>query len=389
LALAAAAAASSSYAPAPVHHHSPAAHAAPGSVAGGSSGRSPGVHDNSPELCGLTLEELQELGKDPRHADGMTVRDVVEQILRPDTAGSGLSYAALRCGGRPEQATVLVSHAWDAKYGDVISALEASGQAGPFWLCATSICLHEDAASQALGRQHDLASAALLGRVLDEVPILLCVLTPAGNIFTRLWCLFEIATAVRLGKEVRIASRRRKFGLGATDDLLIKLCRDPIDSSAASCGGDARALRCLLEAVPGGYQAIDSAVEGARLVALSRGREKLVGGGWKDTDVGRQYDEAINMVSARLRNMAEEMGESGVGLPSPKTSSRSRSLGHALDHGSSASPQRGVRKKPSAADIIGGMGSPTLTTPRSLLTAGATGTPRHSTRKSWAPTVSM
>jgi len=350
----------------------------------------------------------------------MTMREVVDAIIKPDTAGRGAGYALLQNADRPLRAAVLVSHAWDAKYSDLVSALAASGQSGPFWICAMALYQPEDTPELTLERQMGSEAGGLLAAVLGHVALLLCVLTTTCNIYTRLWCLFEIFTAVQSGVQVDITSRQSgRYGLGALEDALLKLCEEPIETDRAVCGCpvEEEAIREALRAVAGGLEAVDQAVEESRLAALVRGRDRLQGGGWKDTPIGRQYQDAINVVSARLgkASLGTPKGTEVAVLTTPPGGARARRLNKAWsettwaasgDRGSPSKTTAGVAGKPppAATKRIGAGGGATM-----LTSVGSVGslfdvhdedklhnhrqqnqsTPRTSTRQHWCPTTSL
>merc|ERR1719282_2022142 len=109
---------------------------------------------------------------------------------------------------------------------------------------------------------------------------MVCVLSSTGNIYTRLWCLFEIFTAFQLGQDVRVATRYRGFQYEVFDNLFMRLCLEPINSRSAQCGifADEHAIRGAIEASPGSYNAVDHAIENVRLATLLKSRERILGG---------------------------------------------------------------------------------------------------------------
>lgn len=340
-------------------------------------------------MWGITLDQMRELADDPRHEEGMTVREVVEQIVKPDTAGSGVGYALLKNAARPLKASVLVSHAWDAKYSDLLVALSASGEDGPFWVCAMALYQPEDIPAFSLERQLGLEAGGPLAAVLRCADALLCVLTPSCNIFSRLWCLFEVFTAVQLGREVRIASKKPRFGLGAIDEFLIKLCEEPVDSKSAQCGrrADEMAIRWAIQACPGGHATFDNTVENVRLAALVKNRDQLVGGGWKDTEIGRQYQDAIHEIEGRLRRRAPP-GEYGAAARAASAAGLARRSRHSDSAMGDAVSPRARWTVAGAVQQHGGSGGGSLAASPKEGPEEAT-TPMASTRQHWAPTVSM
>lgn len=338
-----------------------------------------------PESCGMALKEFQDIALDSRYDSGMTFREVVDAIILPDTNGMGASFASLKCKNHLAP-TAVITHAWEAKYCDFVAALADSEEPGPFWTFATGAYLSRE---YWRSRRSKIDCAPFL-QVLANVPRLLCVLTSGVNVFTRSLCLYEIASAVRLCRDVQFISKRRKFGFGATDDLLINMSKEPVDSAAGRCGAENeddvevyQALNAYLQAFGKDPHAhVNSTVENARLIALTSGRDRLVGGGWKDTELGRQYQEAINNLTARVNRDAHSLCEPGE---SPKGSLTARSYISGImvsaRSGESSSPVKG-RRDASATNMQ------VFDNDGEDATATKT-TPRRSTRNHWAPTVSV
>jgi len=264
-----------------------------------------------PELWGITLEQLKDLTRHVRFEPGMTTRDVVDKIVKAETAGTGAGYALLRNSARPLRAKVMVSHAWDEDYQEFLGALEASGYQGPFWVCATAIYQPEDNPELTLEKQLGVEAGGPLVRILKQADCVLCVMTPQGNIFERLWCLFEMFTAVQLEVQLQIACKRRCSG-DLLDDPLPRFCLAPVSARKARCGSpgssrnaDEQAIRGALEAFPGSYAEVDRAVEEIRLGALRLcGQQALQESLGAPPDAARQlqlqYQDAIEIVRGRL-----------------------------------------------------------------------------------------
>jgi hypothetical protein len=267
-----------------------------------------------PELWGITLEQLRDLTRHVRFEPGMTTRDVVDKIVKAETAGKGAGYALLRNSARPLRAKVMVSHAWDEEYEEFLRVLETSGYQGPFWVCATAIYQPEDDPKLTLEMQLGVQAGGPLVLILKQADCLLCVMTSQGNIFERLWCLFEMFTAVQLEVQLQIACRRR-CGRDMLDDPLPRFCLAPVAARTARCGppgsfpnADEQAIRGALEASPGSYAEVDRAVEEIRLGALRLCRQQAMQAAHETSNAPScatrqlhvQYQEAIETVRGRL-----------------------------------------------------------------------------------------
>merc|ERR1712113_513344 len=130
-------------------------------------------------------------------------------LIKPTTAGRGAGYALFVNLACPLRIQVMVSHAWDETYDDFLGALASSGDVGPFWVCATALYQPEDIPEMSLARQLGAEAGGPLVTVLNNASAVLCVVTPTTNVFTRLWCLFEMFTAVEMRREVRVAKMQR------------------------------------------------------------------------------------------------------------------------------------------------------------------------------------
>jgi len=356
-----------------------------------------------PEFWGISSTQLAGLASDRRHTSGMTTREVVKRMVKPDTAGTGLGYALFRNLGQPLRGSLFVSHAWDEKYAEFVTVLTSSGESGPFWVCATAMCQADRQEIIGQVRMKQPVVEVVIAAVLQQAAAVLCVLATDCNMYARLWCLYEIHEASRMKLDIRVAQRRRAWGLA--DEVLLAFCADPVDSRSARCGppgsvvcDDEKVLRARIERFEGGFDDFDRVVDGVRLSALIRARDQLLGGGWNDTGIGRRYTDIIDRVCSRLGQsphqvapmvdrMCSRLGRSPpevAGGKAPYSFSASESALHASTATAAASrcraarPPQGKQETPSAA------ASPLRARPLSSLL-----TPRSPTRRHWAPRTSM
>eukprot|EP00927_Polykrikos_kofoidii_P068092 TRINITY_DN63489_c0_g1_i1.p1 TRINITY_DN63489_c0_g1~~TRINITY_DN63489_c0_g1_i1.p1 ORF type:complete len:1214 (+),score=137.61 TRINITY_DN63489_c0_g1_i1:164-3805(+) len=235
-----------------------------------------------PEMWGITLEQLRGVKTAPGYClpstwydKGMTMRDVVEQIIKPQTAGQGMGYALFLNFAKPLRARVMISHAWDESYEGVINALAHSGVKGPFWICAMAIYQPEDLPEVTIARQ--LGPSPRRGpfaTVLRQASQMLCLLTELCNIYTRMWCVYEMFVAMEFGVQVRMVQSFAYSARLGVVDALYEQCSRPVRSQEARCGNpaspinnDERAIRREIES-SSSYEAVNRAVEEARLQAL-------------------------------------------------------------------------------------------------------------------------
>jgi len=226
-----------------------------------------------PERWGISLDQLCEIENEKHFSVQQTTREVVAHVLWPMTIGKGIGYALLRNSASPLQAAILVSHAWDDAFTDLLSALSVS---------------------------------VLLNPVLRNADCMLCVLSANIDVYERLWCLYEMSAAVDLGLEVNTTQKPKGRSAWCLDEAFLTACAKPVDSRSARCGPasasfsrDEQALRRQIENSKG-FNEIDAAVEMARLHALTKFRDRLLGGGWSTTGIGKQYQDVIGDLCVRV-----------------------------------------------------------------------------------------
>jgi len=255
-----------------------------------------------PEKWGIHFDQLLDLEQHRSFQRDWTTREVVSQIIWPETAGKGIGYALWRNFSQPLAVAVMVSHAWDDTFVDLLLALSVAPQQGPLWVAATALYQAEESLMQILMHPVELMNQVLRGNSM------LCVLSSV-DIYERLWCLFEMSCAVELGVEVSTSRKPKGRGAWALDEAFLTACGKPVDSLVAKCGDGPQgrdgtkyeqALRKAIESTPKSYAGINRAVEMARLTSLNKNREQLCGGGWSTTGIGKQYSDVIGDICMRI-----------------------------------------------------------------------------------------
>ena len=156
-----------------------------------------------PEYWGITFEQLKAIQDMDGFESSMTMYEVVSKLLKPKTKESGMGYALYINQEKPLLAEQMVSHAWGEQYKHFVRALEMSGCEGPYWICATAI---DQENSERIGDQ--LGPSLEYGpfaTVLKAVSHMICVFTPAADIYLRMWCVFEIYVSVKYGVNVVVS----------------------------------------------------------------------------------------------------------------------------------------------------------------------------------------
>merc|ERR1740124_282734 len=225
-----------------------------------------------PEMCGITLEQMEEIHSHPLVHDESTMRDVVNLVIKPSTKSRGVGYALLRNHKQPLHADVMVSHAWDEFFRDFISCLKRSGQKGPFWVCALSIYQSDgEGDSPTIGEQlGDDPEYGPFATVLKDAVCMIAVVTAICDIYTRLWCVYELFVAQELKVPVQLCpfinDDQEKYG-HLLDDVCIYNLESTIDSESAYCSyiPDKECIHKEIKASSGGFKAINNGVEMIRL----------------------------------------------------------------------------------------------------------------------------
>jgi len=176
-------------------------------------------------MWGALLEDLKWVQRHKQKLPSMTMRDVVETIIKPETAGHKIGLGLQRNFKSPLRARVVVSHCWDEDYDQFVQALEDTGLDGPFWICSFALYQHFD---------HHMPFEKQFGKdpfsgpyrdVLAQAERLVVVVTgkQAANPLERLFCRAELACAQSLNKSIEFASVTVSDSTGRISDSLMEL----------------------------------------------------------------------------------------------------------------------------------------------------------------------
>lgn len=236
-----------------------------------------------PEMCGINLQQLKSVMDMNGFHEDMTMTDVVKKLIVPRTKELGISYALLLNKKKPLRATHMVSHGWMEKYIHFIKALEGAQldeEKTGLWVCSMAIYQCEDIPELTIERQlGEDVNRGPFATVLKQASIMLALLTPDSNIYTRMWCVLEIFVAIQLGTPVQLVSYRNDLnfhGVRGTSDAVVEHGKKRCYSKSARCGdpadphmnSDERDIRALIERTDGGYDTLDSVVEWVKAMYL-------------------------------------------------------------------------------------------------------------------------
>jgi hypothetical protein len=232
-----------------------------------------GVKQNGlgPEMWGISLEQLLEVKDLEGYQESMLMYEVVEILIKPQTKGKGIGYALLLNGDQPLRAKCMTSHAWGERYDHFVRAIQDSNVNGPFWVCAMSIYQNEDIPLLTISKQLGPSlENGPFATVLKQAITMVAVFTPAVDIYTRMWCVFDIFFAVKYNVPVQFVALSYQFRSGMENmyDAIIEHGKKESSAADARCGDptkplndDEKHIRSLIEEYPGKFNTIDAVIE--------------------------------------------------------------------------------------------------------------------------------
>lgn len=227
-----------------------------------------------PEWWGITLEQIYNILEHPSINFETTMRDVVRLVIKPATKDSGLGFALMRNQDKPLKARVIVSHAWDVPIGKSIQCLQNSGEEGPFWISAFSVYQSDDHSPTITEQLGPNPEYGPVSTVLKGVDCLVAIVTKEYDIFTRIWCLYEISLAQKLNVNIKLSSIIHdinvKNGNLGRDDCIPNV-DNPVDSKNAVCTEerDKEAIHtAILSQSQNGFEEVNAIIEEIRLQYL-------------------------------------------------------------------------------------------------------------------------
>jgi len=246
--------------------------------------------------------------RDGNNQYNFSLRDFVEYYIIPFTIGLGVSFSLLVNQEKPKFVGTMVSHAWDEPVPEFSDAVLDSDEVGPFWICALSIHQNNNekigvTIGQQLSPNPDTGPFCVVLRAVDKM---IAVVTFGCDIYTRLWCVYELYTARKLGVEIELCSFSGLDNFGdMTENVCIANITTKVDSNLARCGNpkseqnaDERGIRDAINKSDGRFHGVNQAVEYIRLQYLvTYPREEIE---YCKTRGHNQLKEAIEHVLPRL-----------------------------------------------------------------------------------------
>lgn len=238
-----------------------------------------------PKWWGISLEQIQNLRNHHLYSrtgtdflNDFTMRELVNDELRSLSDGTGMGYALLINQQKPLRAKVMVTHSFDMSVYSFVESIERSEEKGPFWVSAFAMYQNHDSERgvDIVEEKEKTLETAPFTTVLKEAEKLVVLSTQECDIFTRLWCNYEIYVATKLGTQVKLVpnSGYEDTAGGYGLKMAVEGIKNRADSINTHCGvseqpnSDEIAIRKAIEASPGGFSAVDEAVERLRLSYL-------------------------------------------------------------------------------------------------------------------------
>lgn len=131
--------------------------------------------DLYPENWGITLKMLRalidECKTNPRWTRRTSVRTLVDDYVKPKTAGKGVGYAVLTGPDEVTEVTIMVSHSWNEPAEEFLETLERTAEEHDvLFICAVSLFQNEDGSGPSVSEQlGDTAEANPFYQVLDQL----------------------------------------------------------------------------------------------------------------------------------------------------------------------------------------------------------------------------
>jgi len=287
----------------------------------------PGNRNVVPESWGLTVEQWFKFLSSARStatwkkaagAKGyVNLYDLNAHFIKPWTRGSGSSVALRMNAAQPLEAQVMVSHTWAEDIEECAEALTRNDLRlhTPLWFCAYSVYqpggepgdvgpgvpeqLALDPFARVIARIHALASAP------DGPPVsgMEVIHTSRAEVYDRLWCVYEIAVALRWKVPVKVACSDSY--LEASQGRVLDVLK--VDTKRAQCfSADDRKMINRRVRKSGGYKRLNQEIFQFRMqmlcdLAVKRGRLEAFKDEFEAAECALQVWQAKTWVRRGLR----------------------------------------------------------------------------------------
>ncbi|CAE7887386.1 unnamed protein product [Symbiodinium necroappetens] len=264
----------------------------------------------------------------------VTLYDIIQQLVKPWTRGTGCGIALLMSGNvddLPHVGRILTAILSNLRWKEDMDECEeaivdyclevTSGLSTSIWFCGFAQYQAGDEPGDvgpSISEQLKLDPFGSVIRHTTPALGMVVVHTSSARVYERLWCVYEIAEATRLESKVGIAFSERY--LNQRQSSLVELLKARTDSAVCSNPADAEMIRSRIQDL-GGFRALDWKIFSFRLQSLRAVLAKK-DPNWQDmlADELQRAEEELNNWSfdsaakfARLSSQAEVgLGITGV-----------------------------------------------------------------------------
>eukprot|EP00931_Biecheleriopsis_adriatica_P088018 TRINITY_DN62418_c0_g1_i1.p1 TRINITY_DN62418_c0_g1~~TRINITY_DN62418_c0_g1_i1.p1 ORF type:complete len:941 (-),score=145.14 TRINITY_DN62418_c0_g1_i1:60-2882(-) len=230
-----------------------------------------------------------EYGRCMRQKGRLNMYDVCHIFVKPWTAGTGCSLAVLMSGKSASPAELMISHAWGEEVEECQSALAKFAKElnidakTPIWFCVFANYQPEDGVGPSIAEQLAMQP---FRTVIESAHVkqghgMCAVHTTAEDLYGRLWCVHEVDAALSERVEVRAAMSQKYIDqvtrrvelfveMGCDEFSCMNAAGIRLNTCTAKCGHprDERMLIDIVQQQEGGFERLDSVVEGFRRAVL-------------------------------------------------------------------------------------------------------------------------
>jgi len=225
-----------------------------------------------------------------KHGRVVTFHDINKHFVQPWTAGSGCGLAVMVTGGAPcTPASVMTSHSWSEDAKECVDAIKRELLAGSItdtdlmWFCVFANYQCEDGAGPTIKDQLAMNpfECVIKSPGVRNGRGMMVIETTADDVYRRLWCVFELFTAIQMNvhifaasSELYLANLHRRTALfakhGFSEAVIVRAAGITTAACAARCSSEAdEEMIVQLIKSQGGFDLVDAKVQAFRTSSLA------------------------------------------------------------------------------------------------------------------------